>query len=96
MKRIAATLALTLIASLAHAFPWYSSGNNIRGAQLMTEQERQAYVAKLQTMKTLPECQAYWDGHNKDIDARASQQHVTLPPVQGNPCEVMVKMGKIR
>ena len=96
MKRIAATLALTLIASLAHAFPWYASGNNIRGAQLMTEQERQAYVTRLQAMKTLPECQAYWDGHNKEIDARAAQQHVNLPPVQGNPCQVMMKMGRIK
>jgi len=96
MKRIAILLAFSLTASLAHAFPWYASGSNIRGAQLMTEQERQAYVAKLQTMKTLPECQAYWEGHNKEIDVRAAQQHVALPPVQGNPCEVMVKMGRIK
>ena len=96
MKRIAATLALSLFATLAHAFPWYASGNNIRGAQLMTEQERQTYVTKLQGMKTLAECQAYWEGHNKDIDARAAQQHVALPPVQGNPCQVMSKMGRIK
>jgi len=96
MKRIATTLALTLFASLAHAFPWYASGSNIRGAQLMTEQERQTYVARLQSMKTLPECLAYWETHNKDIDARATQQHVNLPPVQGNPCQVMVKMGRIK
>jgi hypothetical protein len=96
MKRIAATLALSLFTTLAHAFPWYASGNNIRGAQLMTEQERQTYVARLQSMKTLVECQAYWEGHNKDIDARAAQQHVALPPVQGNPCQVMSKMGRIK
>ncbi len=96
MKRLAAVLALASLASFAHAFPWYASGNNIRGAQLMTEQERHDYVARLQTMKTLPECQAYWDGHNKEIDARAAQQHVALPPVQGNPCQVMVQMGRIR
>ena len=95
MKRIAALIALSLTASLAHAFPWCASGNNIRGAQLMTEQERHAYVTQLQSMKTLPECQAYWEGHNKEIDARAAQQHVTLPPVQGNPCQVMVQMGRI-
>jgi hypothetical protein len=95
MKRLAATLVLAAMASFAHAFPWYASGNNIRGAQLMTEQERHDYVAHLQTVKTLPECQAYWEGHNKDIDARAAQQHVALPPVQGNPCEVMVRMGRI-
>ncbi|MCA1978151.1 MAG: hypothetical protein LDL19_02845 [Thiobacillus sp.] len=96
MKRLAALLALTSLAPLTHAFPWYASGNNIRGAQLMSEQERRDYVAHLQSMKTLPECQAYWDAHNKDIDARAAQQHVALPPVQGNPCQVMVQMGRIR
>jgi len=96
MKRIAAMLALSLFASLAHAFPWYASGSNIRGAQLMTEQERQAYVTRLQSMKTLSECQTYWDGHNKEIEARAAQQQVKLPPMQGNPCQVMVKMGRIK
>lgn len=97
MKRIlAATLALSLFASLAHAFPWYASGNNIRGAQLMTEAERQAHVARLQSMKTLPECQAYWETHNQEIEARAARQQVKLPPVQGNPCQVMVRMGRIK
>ena len=96
MKRIAALVVLSLTASLAHAFPWYASGNNIRGAQLMTEQERKAYVTQLQNMKTLPECLAYWDEHNKEIDARATQQHVSLPSVQGNPCQVMVNMGRIK
>ena len=96
MKRLAATLALSLIASLAHAFPWYASGDNIRGAQLMTAQERKAHVARLQSMKNLPECQAYWDAHNKEIDERAAQQKVELPPPQGNPCQVMVQMGRIK
>jgi hypothetical protein len=95
MKRIAALLALSLTASLAHAFPWYASGSNIRGAQLMTEQERHEYVTQLQSMKTLPQCEAYWQGHNKEIDARAAQQHVALPAVQGDPCQVMVMMGRI-
>ncbi len=96
MKRITAILALSLVASLAHAFPWYASGDNIRGAQLMTAQERKAYVARLQSMKSLPECQSYWDAHNKEIDARAAQQKVELPPPQGNPCQVMVQMGRIK
>ncbi|MFO7542157.1 MAG: hypothetical protein R6W97_04975 [Thiobacillus sp.] len=96
MTRILASLILCLAVPLAHAFPWYASGNNIRGAQLMTDQERKTYVAQLQAMKSLPECQAYWEGHNKEVDARAAQQHVNLPPAQGNPCEMMVKMGRIR
>jgi hypothetical protein len=96
MKRIAATLALALAAPLAHAFPWYAGGDNIRSAQLMTKQERQAHAARLQGMKTLPECQAYWESHNREIDARAARQHVSLPPAQGNPCQVMLQMGRIR
>jgi len=96
MKRLAATLALTLVATLAHAFPWYASGDKIRGAQLMTAQERQAHASRLQSMKTLPECQAYWEAHNKEIDARAAQRQVELPPAKGNPCQVMLQMGKIR
>lgn len=96
MKRTAASLVLALFAASVHAFPWYASGNNIRGAQLMTQEERQAYVARLQAMKTLPECQAYWDAHNQVIEARAAQQHVALPPVQGNPCQAMLQMGRIR
>jgi len=47
-------------------------------------------------MKPLPECQAYWEAHNKDIDARAAQQQVQLPPAKGSPCQVMLQMGKIR
>ena len=96
MKRLAVTLTLVLAAGLAHAFPWYASGDNIRGAQLMTAQERQAHVARMQSMKTLTECQAYWDAHNKEVDARAEKQGVKLPAPQGNPCQVMLQMGKIR
>jgi hypothetical protein len=96
MKRLAATLTLVLAAGVAHAFPWYASGDNIRGAELMTPQERQTHVAKLRSMKTLDECQAYWDAHNKEIDARAAKQQVKLPAPQGNPCQVMLQMGKIR
>lgn len=96
MKHLAATLVLTLVTTLAHAFPWYASGDNIRGAQLMTPQERQAHVAKLQSMKTLAECQAYWDAHNREIDTRAQQRQAALPPPQGNPCDVMRQMGRIR
>ncbi len=96
MKRLTTTLALLMTTTLAHAFPWYASGNNIRGAQLMTATERSAYVAKLQTMKNAQECQAFWTAHNQEIDTRAQTQHVTLPVPQGNPCEVMQRFGRFR
>jgi hypothetical protein len=95
MKWMIALLALSASVS-AQAFPWFASGDGIRGADLMTPQERQAHVAKLQSMKTLPECEAYWTAHNKDLDARAKKQGEQLPPVQGDPCQVMVMFGRIK
>jgi hypothetical protein len=87
---------ITLVASAtAQAFPWYASGKGIRGSQLMTQEERMAHIAKLQSMKTLPECETYWAAHNNDIDSRARKQNMQLPPVQGDPCQVMVQMGRI-
>ncbi len=88
-------MALCISAS-AFAFPWYASGNGIRGAQLMTSEERQAHVARLQGMTTLTECEAYWTAHNHDIDVRARKQNVQLPPVQGDPCQVMATFGRIK
>jgi len=95
MKSLIALMALCLSAS-AYAFPWYASGNGIRGAQLMTPEERQAHVARLQAMKTLPECEAYWTAHNQDVDARARKLNIQLPPVQGDPCQVMATFGRIK
>jgi hypothetical protein len=95
MKWMIAALALSASFS-AQAFPWFASGNGIRGADLMTPQERQAHVARLQSMKSLPECEAYWTAHNKEIDARAKKQGEQLPPVQGDPCQIMVTFGRIK
>ncbi|MGA7948968.1 MAG: hypothetical protein WCA45_02280 [Thiobacillaceae bacterium] len=95
MKLMIALLVLAA-SGTAYAFPWYASGNGIRGADLMSPAERQAHVARLQAMKTLPECEAYWTTHNQDIDARAKRQGVQLPPVQGDPCKIMVMFGRIK
>jgi hypothetical protein len=95
MKWMIAMLALSA-SFTAQAFPWFASGNGIRGADLMTPQERQAHVTKLQSMKSLPECEAYWTAHNKDIDTRAKKQGMQLPAVQGDPCQIMVTFGRIR
>lgn len=87
---------LLLLAGEAGAFPWYASGDNFRGAQLMTPEERKAHVARLQGMQGLEECRAYMQAHHQDLDRRAREKGVTLPPVQGDPCEVMRTMGRIR
>lgn len=84
-----------LVSGVAAAFPWYINGG-YRGADLMTPQGRQEYVARLQSMKTLNECEGYMKNHEVDLEKRAVAAHVTLPPVSGDPCQVMLQMGRIR
>jgi hypothetical protein len=87
---------LMLLASQAFAFPWYASGDNFRGAQLMTPEERKAHVARLQGMRSFDECRAYMSAHYLELDKRAKEKSTVLPPVQGDPCEVMRNMGRFR
>ncbi len=87
---------LTLLASgMASAFPWYANGG-YRGAELMTPQERQEYVTHLQSMHTLNECNAYMAAHEKELQKRAASSHAMLGPVNGDPCQVMLRMGRIK
>jgi hypothetical protein len=89
-------IAACMAATGAQAFPWYASGDQLRGGELLGAQERSAHVAKLQSMKTLDECKAYWQGHNQELERRALAAKITLPPVKGDPCEVMRGMGRIK
>jgi hypothetical protein len=92
---LAAFLMSTYSATVG-AFPWYASGDQIRGAQLMTAEERQRYVHDLQNMRTLEQCHAYMHDHESALETRARANGVTLPPVKGDPCEVMRRMGRFR
>jgi hypothetical protein len=87
---------LMLVAGQAFAFPWYAQGDNFRGAHLMTPDERKNHVARLQNMKSFDECKRYMNAHYLDLDKRAKEKAMTLPPIQGDPCEVMKVMGRIR
>ena len=87
---------LLFCAGQALAFPWYSSGDHIRGAELMTPEERKAYASKLPNMKSLDECRAFVDAHNLELDRRAKERGVTLPPISGDPCAVMNRFGRIK
>ena len=78
------------------AFPWYAQGDNFRGAQLLTPDERKQHVTRLQAFKSFAECRDYMQGHYLELDRRAQQRGAILPPVQGDPCEVMKTMGRIR
>jgi hypothetical protein len=95
MKRLF-VVGLMFLSSHALAFPWYAQGDNFRGAQLMTPDERKAHVARLQNMKSFEECRGYMAAHYLDLDKRAKTKGASLPPVQGDPCEVMRSMGRFR
>jgi hypothetical protein len=98
MKSRIAMAAILLSANISAvwAFPWYASGEGIRGAQLMTEEERHKYVHDLQSMHSMQECQAYMHDHEYALETRAKVKGVALPPVKGDPCEVMQIMGRFR
>lgn len=62
----------------------------------MTQEERQKYVARLLDMQTFEECRTYIATHSLTIESRAKAQNIPLPPVKGDPCEMMRTMGKVR
>lgn len=96
MKNHMLFAALLLLAGQAFAFPWYAQGENFRGAQLMTPEERKTHITRLQGMKSFEECRGYMNAHYLELDRRAKEKGALLPPVQGDPCEVMKTMGRIR
>jgi hypothetical protein len=96
MLRLFLLLALVALNGQAQAFPWYIQGDNIRGAQLMTPEERKSYVSRLQSMKTFDECKGYMQAHYLEIDKRAKEHGSVLPEIKGDPCEVMKTMGRVR
>ena len=46
--------------------------------------------------KSFEECRGYMHAHYLELDKRAREKGVSLPAVQGDPCEVMKTMGRIR
>ncbi|HNQ03989.1 MAG TPA: hypothetical protein PKH69_05195 [Thiobacillaceae bacterium] len=89
-------IALLGWASQVQSFPWFIHGDNIRGAQLMTPEERKAYVARLWAVRSFDECRATMQAHYLELDRRAKEGHVVLPPIQGDPCEIMRGLGRFR
>ncbi len=89
-------LSLLLCTGQALAFPWYSSGDNVRGAELMTPQERKEYASRLPNMKSMDECRTFMNAHNLELDKRAKERGMILPPISGDPCVVMKTFGRIK
>jgi hypothetical protein len=94
MRYVLALVLGTMFCGVAQAFPWFASGEGIRGADLMQPQERRDYVDKLRTMRSRDQCESFWQAHNAELDRRARQRHEQLPPILGDPCQVMQIMGR--
>ncbi|HEU5399610.1 MAG TPA: hypothetical protein VFV77_10010, partial [Gammaproteobacteria bacterium] len=60
--------------------PAGSTNPAVYGWQLMTPEERDAYRAKLRAAKTANERAKIRAEHHKEMEARAKERGVTLPP----------------
>lgn len=94
--KLIAVLLFAAVATGAQAFPWLADGENVRGAQFMSAEERKAHVARMLTFHTFAECRAYMDEHNRMLDERAAARGVKITPMQGDPCTVMRTMGRVK
>lgn len=93
-------LIAALIASAAPgpvlAFPWYASGEGIWGAELLSAEERSAYVHGLQATASREVCEAYVAAHRQRLIERAQGRGIQLPPPPASPCAAMERMGRFR
>lgn len=92
MKRLLALLLLHH--GLALAFPWYASGEGIWGGELMSPEERRAYVRALQASANREECETVVAAQRQRVLARAQARGVALPPPPASPCAFMERMGR--
>jgi hypothetical protein len=53
---------------------------------MMTDDERLAHRKKLQSFKSLAECEAYDKQHQAEMETRAKAQHKTLREPTGAAC----------
>jgi len=58
----------------------------VRPSTMMTDDERVAHRKKLQSFKTLAECEAYEKQHQAEMETRAKAQHKTLREPSGTAC----------
>ena len=58
----------------------------VKPSTMMTDDERAAHRKKLQSFKTLAECEAYDKQHQAEMETRAKAQHKTLREPGGSAC----------
>lgn len=63
-----------------------SADEGVKPSTMMTDDERTAHRKKLQSFKTLAECEAYDKQHQAEMETRAKAQHKTLREPSGAAC----------
>ena len=63
-----------------------AADDRVRPSSMMTDDERAAHRKKLQSFKTLTECEAYEKQHQAEMETRAKAQHKTLREPSGAAC----------
>lgn len=99
MRAFTVIIAILLAFALqgqALAFPWYASGEGIWGSELLTAEERSAYVRGLQMSTSREACEAYVAAHRQRLLERAQARGMRLPPPPASPCATMERMGRFR
>jgi len=77
--------------------PWAASQANTWGWQLMTPAERTEHQTKMRSFKTYDECKAYQEEHHKQMEERAKEKGVTLPPMGSRyGCDNMKARGFLK
>lgn len=78
------------------AFPWYASGEGIWGAELLSAEERSAYVRGLQASASREACEAHVAAHRQRVLERAQARGIQLSAPAASPCPSMERMGRFR
>lgn len=77
--------------------PWRATQANTFGWQLMTPEERIEHQTRMRSFKTYEECKAYQEQHHKQMEERAREKGVTLPPMgPGHGCDNMKARGYLK
>ena len=80
MKRTLVLSALVAVLFCFHGFSFAANQEEqIYGGQLMTQQERNEYQAKMRAAKTAEERERIRNEHHKEMRERARARGVTLP-----------------
>lgn len=74
------TLGLAAGTALARG-PWAMNQGNTWSYSLMTPQERTEHQTKMRSFKTYDECKAYQAEHHQQMEARAKDKGVAMPPM---------------